>query len=135
MMVDTQTLKSFDLLETFQCSKLACYVAYNNTLDMHGSYKITELSFIEQQPGHIFLKFCARVISRPALIYRRGIRPLCEGLIDGDGYRSIRGALNIVKYLVCSMIAAGIIIICIATGWLIAPIAHWTVKCFRKDND
>lgn len=134
MMVDVMTRNALDLLRAGRCRELACYVAYNNTLDMHGTYKTTELSFIEQQPGHIFLKFCIRVISRPLLIYGRGIRPFWEGLIHRDGYRSIRGLLNIGKYLVCSIVAGGVIIICILTGWLIFPILNWKIKHSKNNN-
>jgi hypothetical protein len=135
MMADAQILTAINLISSGKVRELANYVADLDTLDMHRAYKITELSFFERQQGHIFLKVCARAIVRPEVIYCRGIRHLLGGLRDGDGGRAKRGLFNIVKYLIGWMIAGGVMIICIAIGWIIVPIMHWTVKRFHKDND
>ncbi len=133
MMYNSQISTAIGLLEAGRVRELANYVAYNNTLDMHRAYKITELSCIEREPGHRFLKVYARAIVRPEVIYRRGIRHLLGGLRDGG--RAKRGLINIAEYSVVSMVTGSVKIICIAIGWLIVPIVYWTVNHFRKGID
>jgi len=131
-MMNAETSNAICLLEAGKSRELAGYVAYNNTLDMHTAYKITAVSAIEREPGHRFLKFYARAIIRPELIYRRGIRPFVEGIEDFDFSRAKRGLINIPKYLAISIITGSLKLILITLGWLIIPIVHWTVRCFHK---